>query len=363
MAGYSPRSLGELSTEARGYFAAVDGAVVNVWPNNFTITAKVLALLSREHEDRRAVLYRQIFRASADEAWLERHGYEDGLPREPGLPARGQLRVTAPSGTVIPDGLIFRRSDGALYTSLGAVTATAGGATLPIEADEPGTFANIPAGGTLTLSTDSVAPSSMSRTGTVLAGGLSGGTDEEGIEAYRQRLLAARRKPRSGGNGADYRAWAMSALAPGVVRDVFAERFGADSAIWLQFTVSDQANGVPSPAQVAAVQARIDNPLCKPLAARVSVSAPAPVAVAIDIVGLAPDTPEARAAIATELAAHFADNAEPGRPSGAYRLDRDGLRDAIRRAIGKATFTLAAPVADLSFLAGTMPVLGPITHS
>lgn len=362
--GYSTRSLSALLAEARQSFAsAIEGAVVSVWPNTFTVIAKALALIGREQEDRRAYLYDQMFRSSCDASWLDRHGYEDGLSRNPGVAASGLLTVGATSGLVVPAGLRFTRVDGSSYTTTASATAGASNALLPIEADEPGASYNTAAAAVLTLTADAVAPTGLAAAGVVAAPGLTGGLDDEPIADFRKRLLDRRRYPPAGGSAPDYLRWVGDTLGAAIVRGVYVEPFTSDpGAIWLQFTVSDQPNGVPSAGQVATVQAYLNDPIRKPITARVYVSAPSPIAVPITITGLAPDTSDTRASITAELSAFFLDAVEPGRPSTPYRLRVDDVRAAIRRGAGRgAGFTLTSPAADVDCAAGTMPVRGVIT--
>ncbi|RXF67679.1 baseplate J/gp47 family protein [Hansschlegelia zhihuaiae] len=360
MAGSEIRSLGELSTQARGYFtAAVGGAAVGVWPNSFTVTAKVLALISHEHDRRRAFLHDQIFVSTASDAALERHGFEDGLTRRPARPARGAVTVPAPHGLEVSPGLRFVRADGAVYVARSG-TAWGETVTLVLTAEEPGAAANAPAGTELSLSAGSVAPGGLGSVATVGEAGLAGGSDVESLEAFRERVLDRRRNPPAGGSAGDYARWTREALAE--VRETYVEAFTADDrAVWLQFTVTDQPNGIPSGVQVNAVQAYLDDPLRKPVGARIYVSAPTPVAVDVEIEGVPASPAAIRTAIAAELAAQFLDRAEPGRPSAPFRLRRSVVSAAISRVVDEGSFDLAAPAASVDFVAGEMPVLGAVT--
>lgn len=360
MAASEIRSLGELSTQARGYFtAAVGGAAVGVWPNSFTVTAKVLALIGHEHDRRRAWLYQQIFRSTASDEALDRHGYEDGLTRRPARPARGSVTVPAPAGLEVSAGLRFVRADGAVYAAR-AGTALGASVTLTVVAEEPGAAGDAPAGTELALSAGSVPPGGLGAVATVAEDGLTGGADVESLEAFRERVLDRRRNPPAGGAAADYERWAREALPE--VKDVYVEAFTDDDrAVWLQFTVSGQPNGVPSAGQVNTVTAYLTDPLRKPVTARIFVSAPTPVPVDVTIEGVPASPAAIRTAVAAELAAQLVDRAEPGRPSAAFRLRRSVLAAAIARVVDEDSFELIAPAASLDFAAGEMPALGTVT--
>ena len=362
MAGYRVRTLDELSAEARGYFtSSVDGAVVAVWPNTFTVTAKVLAMLGREHELRRAFLYDQLFVSTCDPDALERHAYDLGLVRAAAAPASGAIEFAAVVGTVVPEGLRFLRADGVAYRATATVTATSTTLVVPIEAEDDGAVGDCGAGLAMTVASDETLPDGLDWSGVVAAGGLTGGSDRESIRALRRRAIDRRRKPPAGGSAADWERWTRDALA--AVDRVFVEPFVDDvRAIWLQFTVTDQPDAIPTADQVAVVQAYIESPLRRPLTARIFATPPAASPVAISIADLADSASATRDAIAGELAAAFKDEAEPGRPSKPFKLRRTVIEGAIARVVGENGFTLVAPAATLTFAAGVMPTLGAITY-
>lgn len=367
MAGYPLRSLAELSERARKNFTqAVEGAIASVWPNTFTVFAKVLALLDFEHEQRRAWLFRQIFASTADALWLRRHGFELGLAPISGQPALGAVTVAATPGLVVPAGLQFVREDGLSYTTMTGARATAASVTLYLEADTAGSLGNLEPGAALALAPDAAAPEGLGSVATVVAqsdgSGLSAGTDGEPIEAFRARVLARKRRPPQGGSAHDYETWAREALP--AIRDVFVDSFVNDQrVIWLAFTVTDQPGFIPTLTQIARVQAYIDDPIRRPVTARAEVVRLVPVPVPIVIGGLSPDTPDIRASVAAEIAAVFIDRAVPGRPTlGGSVLSLSWLGEAVSRATGEDRHRLVAPLADLTFPAGRYPVLGPISY-
>ncbi|GJD65182.1 baseplate J/gp47 family protein [Methylobacterium frigidaeris] len=373
MAGYEIRSLASLSKVARGYFTgAVDGAVAALWANTFTVFAKVLGQLDHLHDLRRAWLFKQIFASSADELWLTRHGFELGLSRAPGAPAFGQVSLPAPTGVLVPAGLSFTRGDGVAYTSLTGGTARAGLVTVYVEADLAGAAGNASIGTSLALSPDSPAPDGVGDTATVVAGdtgeaGLSGGIEAETLEAFRARVLARKRNPPHGGSALDYAQWLREAIPNAA--GVWVDSFSNDTrSVWVAFTVVDDPDAgtsrLPTPGEIAVAQAYLDDPLRRPVTARVFVAGLIPIPVPLLIAGLDPDRPETRAAIAAEVAAVFADRAEPGKPTqGPFSLSRSWLDEAVSRATGEDRHRLTSPAADLVFGAGEYPVLGTISYT
>ena len=365
--GYEIRTLATLATQARQFFTqSIPGALVRLWPNTFTVLGKVLALLDFEHELRRQRLFKQYFVSTADErAWVVRHGFELGLSPDPGSQAVGNIVVAAPTGTLVPVGMSWVRSDGVTYTSLAAVTAAQDIVTLALQADLPGAIANMQPGDTLTAVLTTAVPEALATTGAVDVDGIGGGTDPEDIETFRAQVLYRKRNPPQGGSAADYTKWAGEALS--TVRDVFVDSFQNDArSVWVCFTVSDQIDGIPTNAEVAIVQAYLDDTIRRPVTARVFAVAPTPVPQRIEIKNLTPYTPDTAGAIEAELAALFRDDVRPATPDdpGEFTLYREQVDAAIARATGVKTFTLTVPSADQTFTTGgQMPTLGDIVYT
>jgi uncharacterized phage protein gp47/JayE len=355
--------LAELSQRARLIIAnATEGATIDLWPNLFPILAKIFALLGKEWHLRVAFLYKQLFASTADEVWLVRHGFELGITRIPAKVATGFVTVECPSGTVVPFGITYRRADGALFRTRTSAIGTGAATSLEMEALEAGVVGNTDAGQTLSL-VDTGLISGLGEVVTVSAGGLGGGADVETVEALRQRILDRKRNPPQGGSATDWIRWTKE--SSGAITRVFVDSFLGDAReVWICFLRSDRANGIPTPADVAAVQAYVDDPVRRPVTARVSVVAPDPQVVSITIAGLSPDTPAIRAAIEAELDAVFADRVAPATPSQSFTLWRAWLSEAISRATGETKHTLAIPATDLTYsTGGQMPVRGPISYT
>ncbi|WP_345819939.1 baseplate J/gp47 family protein [Methylobacterium fujisawaense] len=366
MAGYTIRSLAQLAAEATGAFVqAVQGTATKLWPNVWRVEGKVLALIGFEMEQRRAWLVRQLFASTAERVWLIRHGFEFGLQPEPANTAMGTATTQASPGTVVPIGLQYARGDGVTFTTTAAVAVIGNDVSLPLEADVAASAGNTPAGTVLTLVNPDDAPAGLGRTCTVGEAsdgtGLSGGADEESLESFRARVLYRKRNPPQGGSAPDYVAWVLEAVPTAVA--VYVDSFQNDSrSVWVQFTVSDQAQGIPTAGQVAAAQAYIDDPIRRPITARVFVSAPIPVQQDIVIGGLDPDTTDIRASIESELAAAYTDRARPGKPSVDFVFSASWLAEAISRATGEDRHRLLSPASDQVFTAGNLPVLGSIAY-
>ena len=359
---YPIRSLSQLAGAAWGYFTStIPGAIVSLWPNTFRVIGKVLALIDFENELRRQWLARQLFASTADAAWLDRHGWELGLVRDPAATATGTATVACTPGLVIPQGLQFQRADGATFSVRTATIPAGSAVALPLAADLPGAAGNTDAATALTLVPSGGAPAGLGTSATVDSAGISGGADAEEIEAFRARVLYRKRNPPMGGAKADYVEWTDAALP--VVTGVWVDQYIGDPGhVWLAFTVSDQPDGIPAAGQIAAVQAYIEDPIRRPVTARVTVVAPVAQPVAITISGLYPDTPATRAAVAAELIAAFDEHAAPALPNEDFTLYRMWLDGALDRAIGVLRATMTVPSGDLTYsTGGHLPVLGTIT--
>ena len=348
--GYEIRTLATLAGQARQFFTqSIPGAVASLWANTFTVLGKVLALLDFEHEMRRQALYQQLFASTAAEVWLKRHGFELGLTPDSGTAASGTISIPC-GGLVepIPEGTTFTRADGATYSTVTVTQPPTIGATidLVVQANLVGSAYNVVPGATLTLVPTAGVPFQLGSQATVDSSGLTGGVDAEALESFRARVLYRKRNPPQGGSVPDYVEWAQAALA--TVTNVYVDSFQNDSrSVWLCFTVSDQPNGIPTPAQVATVEAYASDPVRRPVTARVFATGPTEVDVPIVITNFSPDTPDTRAAAAAEIAALQIDEIQPATPTSAFTLfvetieaainSRDGGQELHARESGRPT--------------------------
>ena len=365
--GYPWQSLAQFSQTVRGYFTqTIKGAIASVWPNTFTVSAKVLALLRFEIQERLTWLYKQLFASTADLPALLRMGWELGIGGlTPATAATGTSQVACTPAVLIPAGLQYQRADGATFSVRAPLTPTGSSVALPLQADVAGALGNTDAGDTLNLVPSSEAPSGLGASGTVNAqtdgGGLEGGSAAETPDHYRQRVILRKQQPAQGGSDTDYENWAQQALS--TVIGVFVDSYINDSRwVWVTFLVSDQPNGIPSDGEVAIVQAYLSDPTRRPRTARVFVTKPTAETVNYTIAGLLPNTAQAQAAVEAELAAIFAENVEPATPNAPFILYREWGDAAIDRAPGVAAGTLVSPSGDVTYsTAPQMPVLGSVT--
>jgi len=291
----------------------------------------------------------QVLPDTAESELLDRHAsIWLTTARIPAAYAVGQAVVTGASGTVIPAGAVFQRADGAEYATDAEATVAGGTATIALTAVDAGQSGNAAAATTLSLATPI---SGLTATATVTAGALTGGADTESDEALRARLLARIRQAPHGGAAFDYVTWALEVA--GVTRAwVSPGELGAGT-VTVRFVRDDDASMIPDAAEVAAVQAYIDER--RPVTAAVTVAAP--IADALNFtLQLTPDTTACRAAVEAELRDLIRREAEPG---GTILLSH--IREAISLAADETDHVLTVPAANVTHATGHMAVFGVIT--
>lgn len=184
------------------------------------------------------------------------------LSRREGTKARCKAAFTGKAGTALPAGTIFLTATGLQFMLLSAVTLDAAGTAVgELEAAEVGSAYNI-APGTLTKMYVNIAG---------LKGYTNdqgeGGSDPESDAALYGRVDEARKRPRTSGNGWDYRSWAMEVVGVGEAK-VVELPFGPGT---VGVTVADSSFAVPSLEIVEAVTANIQAK--RPIGASVTVAA------------------------------------------------------------------------------------------
>ena len=298
---------------------------------------------------------RQGLVTTADGEALEQHASIWGVTRNPAALATGTVTFAGNNGTIVPQGSQMQRSDGVTFVSVAAQTVAAGNVTIPVQSTSPSATANTE-GGTQLIFTTPIA--GVSGTGAVDVGGIVGGLDVESDEGLRQRVLNRIQRPPQGGSNSDFVSWALE--NPGVTRAwVVGQEYGAGT-VTVRFMMDDvrAPSGIPNAADIALVQAFIEDPSRKPVTAQVFVEAPILQPVNISISGLSPDTAAIRAAIETELAAMFRRESEPGTPTLLSKVN-----EAISLAPGVGSYTLAVPNTDIAAnSSGSLHSLGVVTY-
>lgn len=320
-----------------------------------------LNVLARVHAGATHGLYgyldwiaKQILVDTADAEILERHA-TIWLPsgRLPAAYAIGQITVTGSDGAVIPAGSVFKRADGATYSSEAEATIAAGQALVTVVADVAGQVGNGAAG--ITLNLDSPI-AGINAAAVVTVGALTGGADIEDDASLRARVLARIQQTPHSGAKHDYIAWAKE--VPGVTRAWCYPLEMGDGTVTVRFVRDDDASLIPDVNEVAAVQAYID--ALRPVAMELFVVAPAAAPVNFTI-QLTPATASVKAAVEAGLRDLLIREAEPEGGAGEGKILLSHIREAISLAAGETDHVLTVPAADITPTAGQMATFGAIT--
>lgn len=359
---FEARSPSELATKARGAIRQyLPGTDATLWQSVLNVLAKALGLFAHEFELRQARMFRQMFLHSAD---IESHVRDEcaayGIFQRAASVSAGQVTTTGAPNLVYPAGIRYV-SGGTTYVTTQAATANAlGELTLPVQSEQRGAATNRELDAVLNLADPALFPA-LAATATVASGGIGGGADKEDLESLRRRGLRRKRTPPQGGALSDYEGWALA--IPGVA-NAWARQFSNGFGwVGLWFTFDGRPNGIPTEADVAAVQAAIEGRRL----IRSEFFAIAPAATPVDLtIKLQPDSVDNRAAVYARLAAFFDatdpdTRLRPGLPNEDLEISLSWLSEVISTTDGEARHVLVAPEIAPVMTPGQLPVLGTIT--
>jgi hypothetical protein len=132
-------------------------------------------------------------------------GRDYGLERTAAVKYVAACSVHATTGISIPINTeLTSDATGAYYKTTATATESGGHIVFSVQATDAGEDANLEAGETLTLTS----PISGVTPPVTITAVTTYGADEEDLEDFRARVLAAQRTAGGGGNTADYREWA-----------------------------------------------------------------------------------------------------------------------------------------------------------
>lgn len=224
------------------------------------------------------------------------------VPRLLAAASVGQALASGNEGSQLLAGTLLRGPNGLDYTVLAAVVLGAGNTAVSIRCTATGSAGNLAAGQQLTL-VDPVA--GVNAALTVDAAGISGGADDELVNAWRARVndewIYVRTHGARSGKPEDYRFWAKSAHADVTGALVQLHNLGIGTVV-----VRPICNGLPDrlPTQAVLDAVSVKFAAVVPATAdwRSTFPATYPVTLTIHLLP-AVDTPENRAAITAALAA------------------------------------------------------------
>ncbi len=312
------------------------------------VAARALSGTAYELYGYQAWIARQSNPAQCDEAMLLKWAewrLEGG--RNPAVAARGWVTVTGSSGALVDAGQRYQSQDGRRYGVAQAGTLVEGAATLLVIAEDVGVLGNLEAG-TLTAVTPVLG---VNATAVIGPDGIVGGAEQEEVEALRGRVQAAFKNPSKVGNGADFIEWALE--VPGVTRAWALPRWMGPGTFGLAFVRDGDPDLIPTPAQVAEVQAHLEQK--RPVTSEVYALAPEPRPIDFSL-HLVPDSTALRTAVTQALHGLILDEGGPGET-----LRITHVRNTISNTPGETDHVLSVPAGDVLLGAIQVAVPGVMT--
>lgn len=352
--------------------AYLPGTDAQIWPNNLNVNAKVMGEIQDELMGRLDQVAKDAFITTASWSGLVTKGGDLGLPPIAATNASGTATITSTDVLAVADGAQMQSLSGEVFYVSGASSLLAAGTlTVNIIAQTAGVAGNAAAGIALTLNSGFTGAGASTATCVVGSGGTTGGTDLEGVEAYRTRLLFRQQNPIQAGAPSDYVNWGKA--ISGVTR-VFVERLYNGPGTLRVFVLFDDlfasTGGVSDAAHVALADAAIR--AYAPGCAFLTIVAPQAQTINVAISNLYPNTAAVQTAVAVELADAFRrfgrvagnDTAVAGMDYLATpaTFSANWIWQAISNAAGVKRFDMSL-TSDTTIAAGFVPVLGTVTFS
>ena len=274
-------------------------------------------------------------------------------PRKQATPSVGSIAVTGTAGTVIAVGTQWQDANHT-YASTAVVTINAlGTATVPVVCLATGAATNRAVGSPLALvaSLLGVDPSAFTS-----AGGLQRGTDTETDAQAVYRLQKVLANPPLGGAPNDYANWAMT--VPNITRAWGIRNFAGPTSVGVVVVCDNNPGGVPTAADLAAVEAYILDYNRGPMDELFVVAAS--FATTNYVIHLSPDSPAIRLAVEAELRDLYLRLSDVG-----VGILHNDLIAAANTAAGEYNHTFVAPAlisgGVIAVPTGVLPAAGTIT--
>ena len=321
----------------------------------FTSTyARIIAGLAHGLYGRLAWISEQVHPLTSAIEGLLLHGRTYLVVRKLPSKASGVVILEAADTAIMEKDTEIIRSDGVSFVSTGEVAAVGGFVAVPVLASNYGVGSNTPSGVQVKLVQPVVG---IAASGVVGDGSLTGGSDEEGVEAYRARIVERIQKPPQGGAGLDYERWAKEVA--GVTRVWVAKNEMGLGTVTVRFMMDDTyADGLPLVGDVARVQEYIDAENRRPVTAVFYAAAPVGIPLDIEITNLSPVTSEVKVAIEAELADMIRRIATP---SGIIPLSK--IWEAVSVATGEDSHLIASPLESIPHEIGRIAILGAVSYA
>lgn len=285
------------------------------------------------------------------------------MTRRSGTVATCSMDLFGAPGTLIQRGTTFLTAEGLRFATTAAVTIGADGrAVCTLQAAENGADYNIAAGALVSMWINIPGLTSYYNTEA------TGGTDDETGEQLYERIDEARRRPRTSGNGWDYRGWALEIDGVGEAK-IVELAFGAGT---VGITLVDSAYAPASPEKVEAVLQYILRK--KPIGAAPTVEAAKAVEISVSAtVTLAGTTTEVvKEALTAALQDYFKTLIDNKYQRIYYKPSEDlpytvvynrilALLLTIPGVDNFSSLTVSGAEEDISIPADSIPTLGEVT--
>lgn len=285
------------------------------------------------------------------------------MTRRSGTVATCSMDLFGTPGTFIQRGTAFLTAEGLRFATTAAVTIGADGrAVCTLQAAENGAAYNIAAGALVSMWINIPGLASYYNTEA------TGGTDDETGEQLYERIDEARKRPRTSGNGWDYRGWALEIDGVGEAK-IVELAFGAGT---VGITLVDSTYAPASPEKVEAVLQYILQK--KPIGAAPTVEAAKAVEISVSAtVTLAGTTTEAvKEALTAALQDYFKTLIDNKYQRIYYKPSEDlpytvvynrilALLLTIPGVDNFSSLTVSGAEEDISIPADSIPTLGEVT--
>lgn len=285
------------------------------------------------------------------------------MTRRSGTVATCSMDLFGAPGTLIQRGTVFLTAEGLRFATTVAVTIGADGrAVCTLQAAENGAAYNIAAGALVSMWINIPGLTSYYNTEA------TGGTDDETGEQLYERIDGARKRPRTSGNGWDYRGWALEIDGVGEAK-IVELAFGAGT---VGITLVDSTYAPASPEKVEAVLQNILRK--KPIGAAPTVEAAKAVEISVSAtVTLAGTTTEVvKEALTAALQNYFKTLIDNKYQRIYYKPSEDlpytvvynrilALLLTIPGVDNFSSLTVSGAEEDISIPADSIPTLGEVT--
>jgi uncharacterized phage protein gp47/JayE len=258
--------------------------------------------------------------------YLQIHAKENNVPRKAPTYARGTIQFTGLEGSIILEQTECTGDNGVQYRVVSSVEiGIALTAICTVVAVESGAKGNLSAGSSIVI--DSEIPG-VNSTGTVQAGGITGGVDIEAENSWKSRILRKKQRISMGGKDEDWEDWMRDCPSLTPTRVWASPGAAGLNSVVCMFVFDDRENVAPTSTDIATMDAWLNAQ--RPITQHPNIVAPTLRYVGFTIL-LNPLTTPLQQAINNALANLFILKAEAG---GTLLLS--DIRETVAYASGSA---------------------------